>query len=179
MFDLNWYKEELVNYYRWEIDNSKEEMNKRREMLEGKDEYLLQILSDTEEFIYFLITKMKKENHTYGDHIFISLDLEEEKATPYYNTINLNLHGGWPSDRLFRFDEKQISLRLLRKVFENFQRECKCIEDDIFDGVIGRIEIRWQFYISGPIIDFDLIYEKIRKLKRTQLIDTLKRIRTN
>lgn len=179
MFQLNWYKEELINYYRWEIDNSEEEINKRRKMLEGKDEYLSQILSNTEEFIYFLLTKMKEENHTYENHIFIILDLEDEKATTYFNIINLNLHGGWPSDKLFRFNDKFISFRVLQKVFENFYLECKCVDEEVLDGDIGRIDFKWQFYISGPIKDFNQLYEKLIKAKRANLINTLKRIRTN
>lgn len=179
MFQLNWYKEELVNYYRWGIDNSEEEIKKRREMLEGKDEYLSQILSDTEEFIYFLLTKMKEENTIYENHIFISLDLEDENASTYFDTINLNLHGGWPSDKLFRFNDKFISFRALQKVFKNFHLEFNCVDEEILDGDIGRIDSKWQFYISGPIKDFNQLYEKLIKAKRISLINTLKRIRTN
>jgi len=179
MFDLEEYKEMLVDYYRWEIDNTEEERNERRKMLVGKDDYLTKIINDTEDFIYFILTKMQEENNTYDNRIFIYLDLIGEEATPYSNSICFNLHGGWPSDTFFYLEDptKLISMSLLRKFFQGFRTKCNCEDVERYNEKEGTgwVDSYWQFFIGGPIKDFNVLYNKARNVKGKELVNTLKK----
>jgi len=181
MFDLEEYKNTLVNYYRWEIDDTEEERQKRREMLKGKDDYLLNIIQSTEEFIYFILTKMQEENKTFKDDIFINLPLESEKNTIYNNSLNLLLHGGWPSDTFFYLEDptKLISIMLLKQFFQGFHIECDCEDVERYDEQegIGWTDSYWQVSISGPLKDFNRLYKDVEEAKKGELINTLKRVR--
>lgn len=170
MFDLEEYKEEVIAYYRWERDNTEEERIKRRKMLSIRysDEYLLNIIQNTEEFIYYLINKMETENKVIDDNIYTLIELESDKATYYNNTLNLNLTGGWPSDTFFYIEKgKLISMSLLRKFFKCFHIECFCEEVDVYYAgeEAGHIEEKWFFYISGSINRFNELKGKVRNIK--------------
>lgn len=184
MFDLEEYKEEIIAYYRWERDNTEEERIRRRKMLSIRysDEYLLNIIRNTEEFIYYLIDKMEQENKIFENVIYDYLKLEDERATDILNDLDLFLGGGWPSDTFFYLEKgKLISMSLLHKFFPNFHFECICEEKDIFneEEQAGHIEESYFFHISGPINKFNELKEKARNIKGEELINILKRIRSN
>ena len=184
MFDLEEYKKEVIAYYRWERDNTEEERIRRRKMLSFRysDEYLLNIIKNTEEFIYYLIDKMEQENKTFENVIYDYLKLEDERATDILNDLDLFLGGGWPSDTFFYLEKgKLISMSLLHKFFSNFRLECTCEKTDVFneEEQAGHIEESYFFHISGPIDKFNELKEKARNIKGKKLINSLKRIRAN
>lgn len=169
-------------HYRWERDEA--EIARRREMLSiiYSDEYLLNIIKNTEEFIYYLIAKMEQENKVFENNIYDYIELEDERATNIMNDLYLNLGGGWPSDTFFYLViGKLISMRLLHKFFSNFHIECTCEETEVFneEEQAGHIEESYFFYISGPLDKFNELKEKARNIKSQELINTLKRIRAN
>lgn len=183
MCNLEEYKENLIYKCRWGIDDTEEKRAKRRNLLTNYgDEHLETIIKNTEEFIYYLIDKMETENKAIDDNIYTLIELESDKATNYNNTLNLNLTGGWPSDTFFYIEKgKLISMSLLHKLFSNFRIECTCEETDVFNEVeqAGHIEEKCFFYISGSINRFNELKEKARNIKGKELINSLKRIRTN
>lgn len=184
MFTLEEYKKGIINLYYWERDNTNEERNKRKILLDNiyGDEYLKQIIVNTEEFVYYLIDKMIKENKSFRGIIYAYVDLENERASDILNSIDLDLGGGFPSDSLIYLEkDKPISMKLLKIFFEGFQMECACEEKDIYNEEegAGHIEEDWYFHISGPTKKFNELKEKARNIKEKELVNTLKRIRTN
>lgn len=184
MFDLEEYKKEIIAYYRWERDNTEEERIKRRALLSIRysDEYLLNIIQNTEEFIYYLIAKMEQENKVFENGIYTYIELEDERATDILNDLDLFLGGGWPSDTFFYLERgKLISMRLLHQFFPNFHIECTCEETDVYneEEQAGHIEESYFFHISEPIDKFNALKEQARNIKGRELVSTLKRIRTD
>ena len=111
-FSLEEYKEYLVSKYSAEYDNNEIQRQKRWELLNSKysDEYLESILDGTRSFIKKIIEL--SDNNYYG---YIEIPLECEPDITY---IDLNLMGGWASDKIVKDSNNNFySIGLLKKVF--------------------------------------------------------------
>ncbi len=150
------YKNELVSTYKWPIDNTEVEIEKRRQLLAKKytDEYLEQIIFDTNSFIKDMLAADTIK------HGYFKSAIDED--TTFY--INLNLHGGWFSDILY-IDAKgrKISNYILRKVLGcDVMAEVTCdeIEDDSDEDILSYY-YRYYIYVQHVHVDIDEIINKI------------------
>ena len=154
MISLNDYKNKLINDYNWSIDNTEFEREKRRQLLAKKysDEHLEQIISDTNSLIKDVLTSQTLE---YG---YFKSDIDED-TTSY---IDLNLHGGWNSDKLFiDASGRIISEWLLKQTFGSYlQIDVRCDEiEDTSDKDILSYYYRYYIYIQGFPENIDEIKE--------------------
>jgi|GEM_PF-2344854 len=165
-FELQEYKSHLISYYRWPCD--RKNYNDRANYINShySDDYLKNIITNTQDFIPMLIQKMANENHTYEENIFNIIELPPffESSTEF---ISNGCLGGWPSDSLFYLDnnnkETLISLYVLKKFFGNKFRiwlGSKDYEDFNPDEQAGVEYSIPTFEISGPLDEFNKIYNK-------------------
>lgn len=182
MFTLDEYKEDLVSFYRWGMDASDEQKKYRAELLNRNysDSYLLDIIHNTENFIYYLFTKMKEENNTFNQHIFTSIELDEECALGYCKSVQLNLGGGWASDTLFYIQDKDklISNHLLHKFLKSFQIYSDSIDYQEYyeDENVGTLFSRYFLRISCSVDDFEKMYYQVMDNQRSSLCRVLKNV---
>ena len=118
IFNIDKYKNYLINHFRYEMDNSDERKKYRKNYLESQysDEFLQRIVDDTLIFIIEFI-----ESNLHNIHNYMDIDLLEDAGY-----INLNLIGGWFSDTLYSIgteeSKKIISYHLLHKFLGTYFR---------------------------------------------------------
>lgn len=176
IFNIDKYKNYLINHFRYEMDNSDERKKYRKNYLESQysDEFLQRIVDDTLSFIIEFI-----ESNLHNIHNYMDVDLLEDAGY-----INLNLIGGWFSDTLYSIgteeSKKIISYHLLHKflgtsfrIEEDYNTYAVVDKGDDFDIYN---EYHYPFIrITG---DFSLLkskYDELRELKQKELILALKR----
>ena len=177
IFNLENYKNYLIEVYTYEIDNNEYSKNKRKEYLENhySDEFLESIINDTLNFSIYLL-----ESNLGNETRWCDIDLLEDASY-----IFLNLTGGWFSDTLYRinYDGKEITIskHLLKKFLgNNFWIE----EDSQINAVIDEDDeytIYNEYYypfirISGNFKNLEDKYRSIKELKQKESVLVLKRI---
>lgn len=165
MISLNEYKNKLVNSYNWPIDNTESEREKRRQLLTKKysDEYLEQIISDTNSFIKDVLSSETLEYNYFKSKI-------DDDTTSY---IDLNLHGGWKSDTLFiDVTGRIISKFLIQQIFgSDLLIDVKEDEfEDTSDEDILSYYYRYYIYIQG-------FPSNVSELKKMMLSDEKKLVK--
>jgi hypothetical protein len=110
MITLEEYKEYLINYYRYEIDNNdlKREERRKEFITKYSNEYIQKIIDDTYQFIREIFESDTIDYGYYNHHL-------EDDTTSY---ISLNICGGGFADTIFKdTNDRCISKYILRKVF--------------------------------------------------------------
>ena len=173
-FDLDSYKEHLISYYYYECDNNEICKEKRKITLESRytDEYLLEVINNTKEFITILLNQTINTNRTYIEYELFSDN----------HYIFTNCTGGWHPDTLLSVfsdeEDKLISLYLLKKFLgSDFKIEFdsnieECLDDSDEDFVIGAIYYTPKLIIVG---NFNSLKGKQEELQEEQLVRFLKR----
>lgn len=155
MITLNEYKNHLVSVYKWPIDNTEAEIEKRRIHLNQnyEDEYLEKIINDTYSFIKDVLMSDAIERKYYKK------DVNEDTTKSIY----LFLHGGYSSDILYKDnDERIISRYIIQQVLGNNLQigiECEELEDDRDDDILSYY-YRYYIYIQN----FSSDIERIKKV---------------
>ena len=155
MTTIDEYKEYLINYYRWPIDNNEESKRKREVYLLSKysDQYLQKIIDDTYNFIKDIFSS---DTIKFGYCIFDA----NENSISY---INLAIHGGGPSDNIYiDLEERNISEYLLKQIFGKFfsiELREDVFEYEADEDIIG-IRYKYSLYMQGFPQKLDEIKEK-------------------
>ncbi len=156
MTTLDEYKEYLINYYRWPIDNNEDRRKERAIYLSERysDQYLQKIIDDTYSFIkdIFLSDTIKKG--------YCMFDVDENPSS----YIKLAIHGGGFSDNIYIDSEKRcVSEYLLKRIFGEYLivelRENE-IEYESGDDIFG-IRCEYSLYMQGFPQNVDEIKEKL------------------
>ena len=142
MISLDEYKKMLIGYYRYECDNDLEKIELRKKELAKKysDEYLNKIIEDTYNVIKVIFEKQPN-----------SFIIEMDDDTITY--VNLNLIGGYFSDRLY-IDPygKIISESILKKVFGS-QLAVVVMDEELeiedADSDIVSFDYKYLLYLQG------------------------------
>jgi len=169
-FNLEYYKEYLISFFRCEIDNSDIKKNERRKYLEQRysDEELFEIIENTREFIMSLIEQITSNNVPY---IFVNLITSLEY-------ISTNCTGGFQADTLIPIDEfdegKFISKHLLKlvlgqKIFIETESEEIEVWDEVNDTIVGCIYEYPKLKIHG---NFEELIERYKE--HDAMVRTLK-----
>ncbi len=155
MISLSEYKQHLLSFYTWPIDGNIDEIEKRKKIMNEKysDEYFEKIISDTNSFIYEVLLSETVKYDYFKKEI-------DDDTTSY---IDLNLHGGWPSDTLFVDDISGIiiSKYLMQQVFGSYLQidvECDEIEDTSDEDILSYY-YRYYIYMQGFPENIDEIKE--------------------
>ena len=155
MISLSEYKQHLLSFYTWPIDGNIDEIEKRKKIMNEKysDEYFEKIISDTNSFIYEVLLSETIKYDYFKKEI-------DDDTTSY---IDLNLHGGWPSDTLFVDDTSGIiiSKYLMQQVFGSYLQidvECDEIEDTSDEDILSYY-YRYYIYMQGFPENIDEIKE--------------------
>ena len=155
MISLSEYKQHLISVYSWQIDNSKDEFEKRKKIMNGKypDEYIEKIISDTKDFIYDVLSSETIKSGYFLKEI-------DDDITSY---IKLDLHGGWHSDTLFVDDTsgRIISEYLMKQVFGSYLSiyvKYDEIEDTSDEDILSYC-YRYYIYMQGFPENIDEIKE--------------------
>jgi len=176
MFNVEEYKNYLIDYYCNECDNNEERRNKRKDYLERNysDEYLQRIINDTLNFISTFV-----ENNFNNQKGYIEIDLLENLGG-----INLNISGGWFSDVLYSVGTYESELIISRHLLEEFfENDFRIEEDHKVEEVVDEFDedVCTEYYY--PLIritgDFSILQEKYEELKikkQNELIRVLKKI---
>jgi len=142
MISLEEYKKMLIDYYRYECDNNLEKIELRKKELDKKysDEYLNKIIEDTYNVIKMILEKQPN-----------SFIIEMDDDTTTY--VNLNLIGGYFSDRLYVDSYgKIISESILKKVFGS-QLNVVVMDEEIElkdnDPDIVSFDYEYSLYLQG------------------------------
>lgn len=177
LFNVNKYKDYLINWFYYPCDNTPEKKAEREKILEQRysDEYLEEIVQNTEQFIINFLEICLQEDTTY-----IRIPLEFKS-----NYIFTNCTGGWHPDVLVPIDSidegKSVSKHLLHKFFgkdfliyfdENIIEYC---DDEDPDMIIGSSYSIPEFVISGPKELIKEKYEQIKAIKKAELVRVLKK----
>ena len=142
MISLDEYKKILIDYYRYECDNDLEKLELRKKELAKKysDEYLNKIIEDTYNVIKIIFEKQPN-----------SFIIEMDDDTTTY--VNLNLIGGYFSDRLYVDPYgKIISESILKNIFgpqlivDVMDEEIQ-LEDE--DSDIVSFDYKYSLYLQG------------------------------
>ena len=166
MISLEEYKEYLINYYRYEIDNNESGRDRRRKEISRKykDELLVKIISDTYDFIKDIFAS---DTIKFG---YCKFDLDMD-TTSY---ISLNICGGGFADISFTdIKGRIISKYILERVFGNqFMIYVKeDVEHRSEDDFVFNIDANYFLYMQGfPENMSDLEKELFGKNK--QLVKT-------
>lgn len=153
---LDEYKNYLVNFYCWPMDNTKSFIKKRKEILTNKysDNYLLKIISDTNSFAKDVLMS---DTIDYG---YFKIEVNDDE--PLF--INLELHGGWMSDTIY-IDSKgrYISKHLIKTIFgKETIIELKIDEvERITDDNICSFDYRYYIYMQGFSENLNMIRNSI------------------
>lgn len=153
---LDEYKEYLINFYRWDIDSSKEMKKDRTETLEKRypDQYLQKIIDDTYSFIkdIFASDTVKKD--------YCKFEVGENSSS----SISLGIHGGGYSDTIYiDLQDRNISERILHKVFGNhfiIWLQCEEEEYDAGDDITG-VRCYYSLRMQNFPDNMDEIKEKL------------------
>ena len=143
MITLEEYKEYLIGYFRYEIDNSDIKKRERaRTLLERyNDEYISKIINDTYDFIKEILYSEEISNG------FYNLDLDDDTTM----FVSLNITGGGFADTLY-IDPKGriISRYILRQVFGNsLEVDIKEDIDEVKEGNVISYLYRFKLYLQG------------------------------
>lgn len=114
IYDLEHYKEYLINYYYYECDNNEDAIFYRKELLAKmySDDYLKNVIFQTYNFVNKLL-QISKDDY-YG---YIKIQLESE---PNINYVSLNITGGHFSDTIVNDSNGNLySIFLLKEIFGN------------------------------------------------------------
>lgn len=161
MITLEEYKEYLISVYRYEIDNTEENINKRKNNLKRKydDDFLRKIIIDTYSFVRDVLSSKTIKNG------YCSFDLEKD-TTSY---IDLNLVGGYNSDTIFSdANGKLISKYILSKVFGDYfiiDVKEELIDYETEDEDIFGIDVNYSLYMQGFPKDIEKLQEKYLEKK--------------
>ena len=153
---LDEYKNYLVNFYCWPMDNAKSFIKKRKEILTNKysDNYLLKIISDTNSFAKDVLMS---DTIDYG---YFKIEVNDDE----HLFINLELHGGWMSDTIY-IDSKgrYISKHLIKTIFgKQTIIELKIDEvERITDDNICSFDYRYYIYMQGFSENLNMIKNSI------------------
>ena len=111
VFNLEYYKEYLISYYRYECDNNENKKLERQRILECNysDNYLQEIVDNTKEFILNLIDNC-------SDTFNI---IELAKSEDYIFT---NCTGGYHPDILMTIDDEDKRITISKHLIEFFFR---------------------------------------------------------
>lgn len=149
MITLEEYKKYLIEYYRYEYDNSIEKRLERTLLLGRKFNDLLiqKIINDT----YDLIKEVLDSDEAKNGYCKFELD---EDSTSY---ISLGLVGGYFTDILFKDNKGRIISRyIMQKVFGSYfyidvtEEEYYFTDEDDFDGVdIIGVDCHYSLYMQG------------------------------
>ena len=142
MISLNEYKNHLINQYRYEIDNTPEKREERRQTLEKKfsDLELQRIIRETYDFIRDILLSSTLKNG------YIKIPVYNDTT----NYLSLNLVGGYFSDMYIIDDDgRQISEYIINQFFGkriDFQirEEITEIEEDDIVGLYPEYFIYMQ-----------------------------------
>jgi hypothetical protein len=153
MISLAEYKKYLIDSYHHEIDNTDAKREERKDELERKysDFQLLRIINDTYSFVLTVLNSKAEKNRYYK----IPIDYD---TTDY---IDLNLTGGWHSDRLITDPRGRIvSTYILKQVFGplldfGVREEFREHEED---DIVG-YDVDYYIYMQG----FPKFFDKINK----------------
>ena len=174
IFNLENYKEYLISYYFYNCDNNENKKSERKRILEQgySDEYLQEIIDNTQEFILGLIDNC--------DNSSIIIDLAQD-AEPIFT----NCTGGYHPDVLMTIDEidKRIKIsKHLLKVFlgKNFMIYLDEEETEYFDEddefIIGCSYFHPKLNITG---DFLKKREELKQEKQIKLVKVIKKVSKN
>lgn len=141
---LDEYKESLINFYRWDIDSSKEMKKDRAETLERRypDQYLQKIIDDTYSFIKDIFA-----SDTVKDG-YCTVEMDENSSL--HSSISLGIHGGGYSDRIYTdFQGRNISNYILHKVFgREFSSDLETHEIVMEPDENDVVGVRYYYYLS-------------------------------
>ncbi|MBR1376592.1 MAG: hypothetical protein IJ565_02140 [Bacilli bacterium] len=146
MISLKEYKDYLINYYRYEIDNNPEKRNERQIELSHKynDDMFLKVISDTYDFINDIFASDTIDND------YCSFELEPDDIV----YISLNICGGGFPDIIYTdLKGRKISRYILKNTFgdgfiiEEREEETPFLDDGEI-GIIG-IECDYLLYMQG------------------------------
>jgi len=144
MYDLEKYREHLINFYVRANENNATEKQKRADYVKKnhKDRKLAKIIKHTDRFITMLVEKMRRERYVSEGNIFDTLELANVK-TPTLYVLN-GCGGGWPADTLFAWQKKpMVSKFIVEQHFgETFTIEILT-------------DVTTKFSVNGPIDIFD------------------------
>lgn len=159
IFNLDNYRNHLASFYRYPCD--KDDYYKRYNYIQNcySDEYLLNIIERTKQFIIFLMEKMNKERKIFDSNIYDEIEFLYHDSYPLSN----NCTGGWSCDSLFSINEEKplISIYLLKTYFgENFIIDFGCVS---YDGFTEEEDCGLEYgfetlEISGSVKAFDELY---------------------
>ena len=144
MITLEEYKEYLISVYRYEIDNTEENIIKRKNNLkkEYDDNFLRKIIIDTYKFIREILSSETIK------HGFCSFDLEDDNTSYIY----LDLVGGYNSDTIFSDSNgKLISKYILSKVFGDYfiiDVKEELIDYETEDEDVYWIDVNYSLYMK-------------------------------
>jgi len=156
MITFEEYKQYLLDYHRYKIDELPEKVDERKKMLKAfyPDDFLKKVVSDTYEF-----TKDIFECDTLKDG-YCDFEIDEDTNSGIY----LNISGGGNSDELYRDNNgKVISWYILHKLFgEYFDIEVRCdqIERECEDDVLS-FDYHYCLYMQGFPDNMDEIKENL------------------
>ncbi len=144
MITLKEYKRYLIEQYRYEIDNTPEKREERKQSLERQysDEDLSKIINDT---YLFLKDVLNSESVIYAGYSKIPI--------PYDTTsfISLNLTGGHHSDTLYVDDKGRTISNYIAKQFMNDYFYIDVIEEEreFEDGDIVGFDVDYYLYMQN------------------------------
>ena len=163
MVTLEEYKDYIINYYRYEIDNSVEKKKQRKVELTQLygDSFLQRIIDDTYDFLPDLLAS-ETINSGYCEFEIVS---DKTKG------IFLNISGSFDADTIY-FDAKgrMISKYILQSILGN-RLEIEIEESNIEsedDDIIG-IDYRFYLYIQGFPDNLEQIKKEILGQTRKKL----------
>jgi len=177
LININEYKEYLINYFMYPCDNTPEKRLENKKLLEQKysDEYLEEIIRNTEDFIIRFLEICLEEDTTY-----IRIPLEFK-----VNYVFTNCTGGWSPDMFVPIDSidegKNISKHLLHRFLgEGFhiyfdENVVEYYDDEDPDMIIGNSYSIPELVIDGKKELIKEKYEQIKKLKQAELVRALKK----
>ena len=158
MMTLDEYKNYLINFSSWNIDNNKEAITARKELLNKlyTDTYLTKIIIDTYNFANDVL---RSYNIKWGYY--------EAEVNDYDNCffIDLRLTGGYYSDKIYiDANGRYISEYLLTNIFgKNIQIEIRVDEYDreLEDDILS-FDYKYFLYIQGISSNLDSVISSIK-----------------
>lgn len=175
IFNLENYIKYLKEFYVYPYDKNTYE--ERATAIEKYDqEYLGEIVENTKKFCFEVLDKIKEENNIYRNQISTNIRLAEECCS-----IRNGCCGGYPSDIVVMPEESPddfyISEYLVKHFFKGFQiYENYDIEELFNEEEQAGIEfLRQKLTISGPLEEFNLLYDATKQELGEKLIRTLKK----
>lgn len=158
MMTLDEYKNYLINFSSWNIDNNKEAITARKELLN-------KLYSDTD------LTKIIIDTYDFANAVLISDKIKweyyEAEVNDYDNCffINLRLTGGYYSDKIYiDANGRYISEYLLTNIFgKNIQIEIRVdeYERELEDDILS-YDYKYFLYIQGIPSNLDSVSSSLK-----------------